>query len=416
MADREPSISVDASLPPGGMFAALRHPNYRLFFCGQLISLCGTWMQNVAQPWLVYELTGSKLLLGLVSATSSLPVLVLSFVGGVTADRYPKRYVMFFTQTWLMTSALIYWVLIATHHINVPWILVLSLFSGIAMAFDVPTRQSFVIELVGKKDLMNAIALNSSMFNAARIIGPSIGGVIIASMGIANCFLLNSLSFLAIIVAILRMDIRPRPVNGLSNSILKDILEGLNYARRQPVIRTALLISAVSSVFGAPYMVLLPVFANDVFHIGAKGLGFMMAASGLGALTGALGLASMGDFRRKGLLLLGGILVFSATIQLFGWSHWINLSIFCLVIAGSSMTLYRSTCNTLLQTTTPDALRGRVMALFHLGFAGVAPLGSLQAGFVAQYFGVHLALGLGATVLGISALIILLTVPEMRKA
>ncbi len=399
-----------------GTFAALRHRNYRLFFCGQLVSLCGTWMQNVAQPWLVYELTGSKLLLGLVSAINHAPVLILSFVGGVTADRYPKRYVMLCTQVCLMATAFLYWFLVANHLITVAWIMALSLFSGIASAFDVPTRQSFVVEMVGKEDLMNAIALNSSMFNAARIIGPSLGGIMIGSLGIARCFLFNGLSFIAVIVAICLMNLRAQPARERSGTVVKEILAGIRFAGGQPVVRATLIICAISSVFGAPYMVLLPAFANDVFQTGARGLGFMMAASGIGALAGALGLASLGDYRRKGALLLGCVLLFSVTMQVFGWSQWLSLSIFSLVVAGSCMTLYRSVANTLVQTTAPDELRGRMMALFHLGFAGMAPLGSLQAGFVAQYFGVHMAIGIGAAIMGLAGLWVLFVVPQLREA
>ena len=417
MADREASMSIPpASRPWLRTFAALRHRNYRLFFVGQLISLCGTWMQGVAQPWFVYEMTQSKLKLAIVSVVSSLPVLALSFLSGVAADRYPKRTILFFTQACLMTSALLFWALIVTGHISYPLICALALLSGTAMAFDIPVRQSFVIEMVGKEDLMNAITLNSSMFNLSRVIGPSIAGVVITSVGIANCFLLNGLSFIAVIVAIYMMNVPARVANGLSDSLWENIRAGIEYARRQPVIRTTLILSVFASAFGASYMVLLPVFAKDVFHAGPRAQAFLMAASGGGAVVGALGLASLGDVRRKGILLLCGAVVFAVAIGTFGCSQWMAMSLVCLVIAGASMTTYRSLCNTLCQTTVPDDMRGRVMALFTLAFAGVSPVGNFQAGLVAQYISVHVAVVLGAAIVGLSALIVLLTVPEMRKA
>ena len=416
---RDPEAGETVPLPggrAGGMFASLRHRNYRLFFFGQFVSLCGTWMQGIAQPWLVYDLTKSKLLLGLVAATNTFPALIFSFAGGVTADRYPKRRVLLFTQTAMMATALVFWALIVTNLIAIKWIFVLAFISGVAFAFDVPARQAFVIEMVGKEDLMNAIALNSSTFNAARVIGPAIGGIVIGGLGVATCFLLNGLSFVAVLAALLLMRVPPRAAIGLSGSILRDIIEGLNYARRHPVIRATLLLIALSTFFGAPYYVLLPVFAGDVFRVGPAGYGFMMAASGIGALTGALGLAKLGNFPRKGALILGGVIVFAAAIEAFCWSHSFHFAIFFLVIAGSAMTLYGSTCNTLLQTTVPDVLRGRIMALFSLGFIGLAPFGSFQAGVMAHYFGVHIAVGLGVAIMGASGLLILLTMPKMRKA
>jgi MFS family permease len=397
------------------MFSSLRHRNYRLFFFGQLVSLCGTWMQQVALPWYVYQLTGSKLMLGLVSASYSLPSLIFSFVGGAAADFYPKRYVLLFTQGSMMCLAFLFWGLIATNHISIPWIFALTLASGMIFSLDVPARQSFVIEMVGKKDLMNAIALNSSLFNTARIVGPSLGGVVISVFGVAHCFLFNGLSFIAIILALLLMDVPSRTPREVSSSFLESILEGLAFARIHPIIRTTLILIAISTIFAAPYFILLPVFAKDILHVGADGLGFMMAASGLGALAGALCLASLGDFRRRGTLLLSGMILFAAAVEAFSWSHWIQTSVACLVVAGSAMTLYGSTCNTLLQTVVPDDLRGRVMSLFTLGFIGLMPFGSLQAGFLAQYIGAPLTVSLGAAVTGVLAVIVLISVPKMRR-
>jgi MFS family permease len=398
------------------MFAALRHRDYRLFFLGQFISLCGTHMQRIALPWFVYQITGSKLMLGLVSATTHVPVLLLSLVGGVTADRYPKRYVLVCTQTVMMLCALVLWGCIITDLITMPIIFAAAFISGIASALDVPARQSFVVEMVGKEDLMNAIALNSSMFSTARILGPSIGGIIIASLGVAPCFLLNGLSYLAIIVALLLMTVPPRTANGVSQSVWHDVLQGLRYASREPVVRTVLILIGVSTIFGTPYQVLLPVFAKDVLKVGAQGLGFMLATNGIGAAVIALGLASLGDFPRKGALTLGSAFVTVLALVMFSVSHQMALSLVCLAVVGGAMTIYRAMCNTLLQTIAPDDLRGRVMSLFSLGFLGLSPFGSMQAGFVAQYLGAPMAVGIGAAVMGLSALAVLLAVPRMRAA
>lgn len=420
MTEREVTVTTASSATVGSrvprMFAALRHRDYRLFFFGQFISLCGTNMQRTALPWFVYQLTGSKMMLGLVAAINHAPVLGLSLVGGVTADRYPKRYVLLVSQSVMMLCALALWALIVSEQITILLICVIAFVSGVASALDVPARHSIIVEMVGKEDLMNAIALNSSMFNATRILGPSIGGVLIASLGVAPCFLLNGLSYLAIIFALLLMKSTSLGTRRGGESVWQDILQGLSYARQHPVIRTILLLIVVSSIFCAPYQVLMPVFAKDVLGLGADGLGFMLAANGVGAAVCALWLASLGDFKHKGKFTLWGAYTFLMCLAVFSVSRNVALSLLALALLGAAMTTFRAMCNTLLQTTAPDELRGRVMSLFGLGMMGMGPIGSLQAGLVAQYLGAPAALGIGVAVMTALVTAVTFLVPQLRKA
>jgi len=395
-------------------FRALRHRNFRLYWCGQLFSLTGTWMQNVAQGWLVYRLTDSPLALGLVGFVGSLPILLFSLFGGVIADRLHKRNLLLATQTAAMLQALILATLTVTGLIQVWQIIVLALLLGTVHAFDTPARQAFVIELVGKEDLMNAIALNSSVFNATRIIGPAIAGVLISLIGEAGAFYINAFSFLATIAALLLM--RVEAVNHSDGeTVWRNLIAGLRYIKQTPIVRTLLSLIAVSSLFGMSAVALMPVFAKDILQVGPTGLGFLTAAIGGGALSGALTLASLGNFQRKGLLLSIGNLAFPSMLLLFALSRSFALSLLFLIGGGWGLITQNALTNTLLQTSVPDHLRGRVMSVYALMFLGMMPLGNLQAGVVAEHLGAPVAVVLGASVVGGYALWVFLKRPQVRQ-
>lgn len=379
----------------GNTFASLRHRNFRLFWTGQMVSLVGTWMQAVAQGWLVLTLTNSAFLLGLVSAIGSIPILFLALPGGVAADRFDKRRLLMATQTMAMVLALILAVLTHCQAVRIWHVVVLAALAGSAFAFDAPSRQSFIIELVGKEDLLNAIALNSAIFNAARILGPALAGVLIGFIGMAGCFFINGASFLAVILGlwmIRREPSAPRP----KGSAWQEMKDGLRYSWGHRVIRSLVAIVAAFSIFGMPYAVLMPIFARDILGSGARGLGFLMTANGVGALIGALGLAAIGKGRSRGRLVLTAGVVFSLALAAFASSRNFTLSLLVLPLVGWAMVSQVATINTLLQTLVPDELRGRVMSLFTLVFMGLMPFGSLLAGSVAQRFGAPAALQAGA--------------------
>jgi MFS family permease len=395
-------------------FQALRHHNFRLFWFGQLISLTGTWMQSIAQSWLVLDLTKSPFMLGLVSALGTLPILLFSLPAGALADRLDKRRVLIVTQSVMLLLALILAILAWTHVVKVWHIIVLASLLGISNAFDMPTRQSFVIEMVGRDDLLNAIALNSSAFNSARIIGPAFAGLLIGTVGVATCFFLNSVSFLAVIAGLALMRFEPQPSKEFSEPLLRDMLEGLRYIVRHRDILTLILLVGVFSIFGAPYLVLMPVLAKDVLLAGAKGYAVLMSATGIGALAGALTLASLPDSGRRGRLLVASAILFAAVLVVFAASRQLILSAALATLLGFSMVGQGATGNTLLQTLAPDHLRGRVMAVFAVMFVGFAPLGSLQAGFVAQHFSAPGALMLGSGVMAIAIALTLVFRPGIR--
>lgn len=396
-------------------FRALRHRNFRLFYFGQMISLIGTWMQNVAQSWLVYLLTGSPFALGLVSFAGSLPVLLCSLPAGVVADRVGKRNLIVAMQTAAMIQAFMLSFLTWTGIVQIWHVALLAFGLGTISSFDMPARQAFVIEMVGKEDLMNAIALNSAIFNGARIVGPAIAGILVASLGVAPSFFLNGLSFLAVIAGLLLMDVQSRPVAHTGASMRQNIAEGLNYLRSNTTVRTLTTLVAVASIFGMPYAMLMPAFAADVLHVDASGLGFLSAAVGLGALAGAFALASLAGTRRKGLLLTAGNLLFPAMLLLFAASRSFLLSLAILVGVGWAFITQNATVNSLIQSIVPDYLRGRVMSVYTLMFVGMIPVGSLQAGVVAQRFGAPFAVGLGAAIALGYSLWVLWRHPEVRK-
>ena len=378
-------------------FAALQHRNFRLFFIGQLVSLIGSWMQNTAQSWLVYQLTGSKVLLGTVAAVGSLPLL-LSPWGGSMADRHPKRTVVLFTQTAMMGLAFVFAALVGNGHIR-PWhILVLAGLGGLAMAFDMPARQAFMVEMTSREHLMNAISLNSSIVNGARVVGPAVAGLMMAHVGMTLCFLANGLSFLAVIAGLLLMRL-PRfvpPAEPASTG--RHMLEGFIYVANHRRVRLLLLLFAVVGVFGWSYSVLLPAYARDILHVGERGYGALLSANGLGALVGALTVAIYGNRLRPRWLILGGLWLFSATLLLLAVVRWYPLVLVCLAVSGWGMLLYFSTTNTLIQTSVADDMRGRVMGIWALVFGGMMPIGALESGLLSQAVGVPWTVAAGALV------------------
>jgi len=369
-------------------FAALRHRNFRLFFVGQFVSLIGTWMQNTAQGWLVYDLTHSKVLLGVVAAVGSAPMMIFSILGGSVADRHPKRQIVLWTQTAMMLFAFAFAGLVWSGHIQ-PWhILLLAALGGFAMAFDMPARQAFMVEMTSREDLINAISLNSSIVNGARVVGPSVAGLLMARVGIAMCFFLNGLSFLAVIGGLWLMRL-PRFVKPERiPSAWEHVAEGLAYVWQNRRIRTILILFAIVGIFGWSYSVLMPAFATDVLHAGQEQYGLLLGANGVGALLGALTVATVGSTANRRLLVLGGLWIFSAMLLLLVVVRNYYLALACLAVGGWGMLLFFSTVNSLLQTGASDEMRGRVMGIWALVFGGTTPLGGLEAGAVAHYFGV----------------------------
>jgi len=382
------------------MLGALRHRNYRLFLTGQIISTVGTWMQSVAMPWLALELTHSGLLVGLVLAAQFTPVLLGSQLGGVVADRYRKRNVLLVTQSLFTLPSFALFVVSATGHAQYWMIIVAAFTTGTINLFDVPARQSFVIEMVGRQDLMNAIALNSSVFNTAAVVGPAVAGVIIGIAGVPICFLANSVSYLAAIVALLLMrDLPALARERHEQHWLARLAEGAAYARREPVVGTLLVAVAVFSLFAMNRLTLIPLFADQVLHVGAQGFGFLLGSMGLGALTGALTLAfdaGATDPRRQFWMAM----IWVAALLTFSISRVFVISLVALFIGGYSQISFVATTNNRIQTITPDNLRGRVMALYAQALIGVGPLGSTQAGALATLLGPPWAMAIGAVIAG----------------
>lgn len=391
-------------------FRALRHRNFRLFFFGQLISLTGTWMQNTAQSWLVYQLTGSKVLLGVVAAVGSAPMMLFSLWGGSVADRHPKRTVVLWTQTSMMILAFVFAGLVWGGWIT-PWqILVLAALGGVAMAFDMPARQAFMVEMTNKEDLMNAVSLNSSIVNGARVVGPSVAGFLMAQMGIAVCMLLNGLSFVAVIAGLLMMRLPRFVPPAQTSSARQHVLEGFIYVARHRRVRILLSLFAVVGVFGWSYSVLMPAFVRDVLHGEEGQYGAILSANGLGALAGALTVASWGSRLPNRLLVFGGIGVFSAMLVLLAVTSSYALALACMVVGGWGMLLYFSTTNTLIQTSVSDAMRGRVMGIWALVFGGMMPIGGLEAGLLSHWLDVRWAIAIGGLVCAAAALVTWLSV------
>ena len=394
-------------------FGALRHRNFRLFFFGQGTSLVGTWMQNVAQGWLVLEITNSPFYVGLVSALGSLPILLVSLPAGVFVDRVNKRRLVILTQTLSLLQALLLAVLIWTHRIALWQVAGIAVFLGTVNAVDTPARQAFLIELVGREDLPNAIALNSSAFNAARVIGPSVAGVLISVLSLAWCYFLNAVSYVAVIWGLLAMRLPPHVRPEHPGDAWAQFREGVRFVRHDRRILALVGMMAVISVFGFPYLVLMPVFARDVLKVGASGLGFMSASVGVGAVVAALGLAAFGMRVGKGRILVWTGPLFGAALAGFAATRALGLSLPVLAVAGGAMILNNAVTNTLLQIIVPDALRGRVMGFFAFVFLGMAPFGAFQAGWLAERIGAPYTVAIGGSVCALASLLMWRRVPEV---
>ncbi|MBI4678712.1 MAG: MFS transporter [Elusimicrobia bacterium] len=366
---------------------ALKNRDFRLFLSGQMVSLAGTWMQTVAQAWLVYRLTGSSFLLGSVAFCGQLPILLFSPLGGIVADRFDRRRVVLVTQALSMLLAAVLAGLTLSGRVTVGHIFALAACLGAANAFDIPARQAFIVDMVGRKDLINAIALNSSMFNGARIIGPAAAGVLVGAVGEGWCFLANSASYLAVIAGLVMMRTAERSRPAGTASPLENVLEGFRFVRDTKPVRALLLLLGLTSLVGMPYAVLMPIFADRVLHGGARGLGLLMAASGAGALIGALALAVRENTQGMGKLIAAASAVFGACLVLFSLSRSLWLSAALLVPVGFCMMTHMACTNTLIQSMAPDGLRGRVMAFYSMVFMGMAPFGSLLAGATADSLG-----------------------------
>ncbi|TMC09780.1 MAG: MFS transporter, partial [Chloroflexi bacterium] len=395
---RDPAAARDGS---ARMLGALRHRNYRLFLTGQIISTIGTWMQSVAMPWLALQLTHSGLLVGLVLAVQFTPVLLGSQFGGIVADRFRKRSILLVTQAAFTIPSFSLFLLSSSGHAMYWEVLIAAAATGTINAFDVPARQSFVVEMVGKQDLMNAIALNSSVFNGAAVVGPSVAGVIIGAVGVPVCFLANSVSYLAAVGALLLMRNLPAIVREQHDQRWRQRLaEGASYVVREPVVGLLLIDVAVFSLFAMNRLTLIPLFADQVLHAGASGFGFLMASMGLGALVGALTLAFFPGLGANPARQFWLGLLWVAALLVFSFSRVFLLSSAALFVAGYSQISFVATANSRIQTLTPDGLRGRVMGLYAQALIGVGPLGAMQAGALATLLGAPWAMAIGATVAG----------------
>jgi MFS family permease len=393
---------------------ALRHRNYRLFFSGQLISLVGTWMQQVAEAWLVYRLTGSAALLGVAGFASQIPVFLLATIGGTVADHGNRHRIMVVTQTTSMVLPLILATLVFTGHVRVWHVFTLAAILGVVNAFDVPARQSFVIDMVGKEDLVNAIALNSSIVNGARTVGPAVAGVLLAAVGEGWCFLLNGLSYIAVIAGLLLMKLPPRDPHLHPAARLGDTVEGFRFIRRTTPIRDLLLLVGLVSFAGMSYSVLMPIFADSILHGGPKGLGLLMASAGFGSLCGALSIASRSSVRGLGRVVGLSALTFGVGLMVFALSRTFWLSAALLLVVGMSMITQAASTNTLIQSMVPDALRGRVMAVYAMMFMGMSPFGALVEGALAERIGAPATLVIGGSICVVGAIVFNIRLPALR--
>ncbi|HKW99209.1 MAG TPA: MFS transporter [Bryobacteraceae bacterium] len=393
---------------------ALRHRNFRLFFGGQLISLIGTWMQNVAQSWLVYRLTGSSALLGMVGFAGQFPVFLISPLGGAVADRNSRHRIIIGTQTSSMLLAFALAALTLAGVVQVWHIFVLAALLGVVNAFDIPARQAFLVEMVGRDDLINAIALNSSIFNSARIIGPAVAGILVAAIGEGWCFFANGVSYIAVIAGLLMMAIAPLRL-APKGSAWSHIVEGFHFVAHAGPIRDLLVLVGLISLTGMPYAVLMPIFADRIFHSGAQGLGILMGASGAGALAGALVLASRQEIRGLGRVVGVSAGVFGVSLILFAYSRSFWMAAAMLVPVGFSMMTQMGASNTLIQAMTPDHLRGRVMSVYSMMFMGMAPVGSLSAGVIADRLGAPMTVAIGGAVAILAAFGFGMRLPALRQ-
>jgi MFS family permease len=379
-------------------FGALqRNPNYRLYWGGAFVSNIGTWMQNLAQGWLVFQLTGSTFLLGAVAFAGSIPILFLSPFGGVLADRIERRRLMIYTQTGMMVLAFLLSALTFAHVVTVWEIMVIAFGNGVVNAFNAPVRQSLVADIVPRRDLQNAIALNAAQFQGSRILGPTLAGITLATVGSAWCFFLNGASFLAVIAALFLLKVPPLPARR-PQSVWANLRDGFRYVWREPTIFALLMVAAIPALFGQPYQPMLPAVVQTVLHANATGLGLLEGGAGAGAVCGALIIASLARTKRRGRLQLLMLTLFGIALILFSQSRWMPVSIFFVFFIGLAQMAYNSLNMTFLHSLVDDEMRGRVMSLLTLATLGLQPLGALQMGAVGQQLGVSTALFIGGAV------------------
>lgn len=400
-------------LPPA--FSALRHRNYQLYFGGQLVSMAGTWMQIVAQGWLVYQLSKSEFMLGIVGFASAIPALLISPWGGVLVDQFPKRSLLVVTQASAMVLAFILALPTFTGWVQVWHVIVLSALLGLVNAIDSPARQAFVVELVGRDDLTNGIALNSMMFNGARIIGPAAAGLVLAVVGSSWCFLLNGLSFIAVIWGLLAMRIDKAEVRRHLGSATHQMVEGMGYVRHRPDLFALILLALIFSVFGISYSTVLPAFVDQILKAGPDAFGIINAVTGVGAVVGAFAVAQFGSNGQRGRWLVWANIAFPITLAIFAYNHNFVFSLLLAFFLGVGFMLQFTLINTLLQMHVDDHMRGRVLSLYTLTFLGFAPFGNLAIGVLAESFGLSLTLVLSAAVSFILAITVILIVPQIRK-
>lgn len=408
-------VSVQPKSALERTFTALHYPNYRLWFIGQLVSLAGTWMQSTAQGYLIYELTRSASFLGYVGFVGGIPSWIFTLYGGLIADRFARRTIILLAQSAMMLWAFILAWLVFTHLVQ-PWhVLVLALLNGVANSFDAPARQAFVVELVDRKDLTNAIALNSTMFNAAAVVGPAIAGAVYAVFGPAWCFMVNGLSYLAVIAALLQMRLQPVEVAPRSGSMVAAVRQGLGFVAHDSVTRILTVNMAILSLFGVSIVTLFPAWSVDVLHGDVRTNGLLLGARGLGAMSGALLLASLGRKSSRGRWWTIGSFVMPVAMVFFALARWLPLSLLLLVFVGWGFMVIANSSNALVQTRVPDALRGRVMSVYTLTFFGGMPLGSLLAGQLADRMGEPTVVLLNAGVVFLMAVLVWLMIPYLRQ-
>lgn len=396
---------------------ALRHRNFRLFVGGQFVSLVGTWMQTVALGWVVLELTDSPFQVGLVSTLGALPVLLFTLYGGVVADRMNKHRMVLFLQVGMLIEALVLAILTHTGHITIHWIQGLALIAGTFAAFEIPARQAFVVEMVGKEDLFTAVAINSTVFNGTRVIGPALAGLLLALAGAAVCFYVNAASYLAVVAALvlMRMPAVAPPVRQGASGDLTALREGVRFLFSRPLQRTLVLVTTSFSIFGFAFIPMLPVFARDVLHTGSAGYGAMMSAVGIGAALGAIGAAIWGHRLERERWVLPSAIAFALMLVAAGLAPNLPVALLLLALAGFAWVLMAVFTNTILQISSPDALRGRVMGFYSFMVVGLAPFGSFQMGWMAEHYGARVAYVAGGIACGLVALFALARAPRLER-
>ena len=396
-------------------FTALKYPNYRLWFWSQMFSLFGSWMQSTALGFLVFDLTKSPAYLGLVGFMTGVPTWLLMLYAGVVADRFPRRTILIITQTSMTILAFLVAALTFLHLIQ-PWhILVMAFLLGAANSFDAPARQSFVLEMVTFEDMTNAIALNSAMFNAAMAVGPAVGGLLYGYLGPGWCFAINGVSFLPVIIALKRMKLAPFVPRTERLSAKAELREGIRYVAHHPLIRTIIGLVGAVALFGVSFVTLFPAWAVNILHGDAKTNGFLQSARGLGALVAALLIASLGRFNFRGRLLTFGTFALPVTVAVFAVVRWTPLSLLLVLASGLANILIFNLANALVQTSSPDPLRGRIMSIYTLVFFGMMPLGALAIGFTAQHLGSPTAVLIGAGVMLAAAAFVAVDLPHLRR-